>query len=113
MLRVEIRESMVPVVYREEEVGMSDFVSFWSSVYTNNDEDDIRPDSSFLRHLRWPDGVLRAPDIDFLFQWKNGMPLSAKKQVVTARVRGRLDALNRMRGSGPEKLLPLAEKCTK
>lgn len=98
--------------YREEKADWPTFVSFWSAIYKAEDEDPERPDSEFLQHLQWPDGKLAAKDVDFLFEWKNGMELAKNKKIAPTRMKSRLRAFNSLRGSEYGKLWPLAQDCT-
>lgn len=99
-------------VYVAREASWPEFVDFWSSWYTEYDEDDTIRDVGFLKHLKWPSGRLTPADIDLLCEWKNGMPLSGKKKVVTRCVKAKLQDLNRLREAGPEDIFPLAAACS-
>jgi len=99
-------------IYREEGVEWPKFVDFWSAVYKSQDEDEERKDSEFLDHLRWPDGTLSPRDIDFLFEWKNGMKLAGNKKVAPAQMKRRLQTFNELRGAEYDDLWPIAKRCT-
>lgn len=103
---------MVPMIYVARNAGWPEFVDFWSSWYAGYDEDETIPDAVFLKHLKWPSGRLTSADIELLFEWKNGMPLSGKKKVVTRYVKAKLQDLNHLREAGPEDIFPLAAECS-
>ena len=98
--------------FRKIMTDWPEFVDFWSCVYYHEDEDERRPDSTFLKHLRWPGGRLESRDLDFLFEWKNGGRLSARKSLVPARVKQRLSEFNKLRRSSYDEVKVLAESCT-
>ncbi len=98
--------------YRETEADWPAFVEFWSTVYKNEDEDPNRPDSRFLDRLHWPGGKLSTEDVDFLFEWKNGMKLSGNKKQAPARMKVKLRTFNGLRGAGYDELWPFAQECT-
>ncbi len=100
------------VIYDERGVEWPAFVDFWSAVYTTEDEDPDRPDSQFLKHLRWPGGRLTQDDVDFLFEWKNGRKLSRAKKRAPERLKRRLPALNSIRGASYDVLWPEVQELT-
>ena len=103
---------MLLPAFREVMVDWPEFVEFWSRIYQHEDEDRQRPDREFLDHLRWPHARLSAVDVDFLFEWKNGGRLSAKKGLVPRRTKRKLAEFNGLRRGSYDDIKGLAEDCT-
>jgi hypothetical protein len=72
--------------------GMKEFIQFWQRYYN----DGKYPEKEYLFHLK-KDCRLMPEDLLYLLEWKNGKPLSKKKQLIYENAKKNLDGLMKYR----------------
>src|SRR5665647_346330 len=77
---------------KSEPTEISDFISNWGKCYDEGKYSDKDYEKNLNRK-----GQITVDNIQFLFQWKNNMPLAPKKQKIAQAVKAKLPTLNKFR----------------
>ena len=75
-----------------EPTSASEFISNWSKLYNEGKFSDEEYEKILNRN-----GSLKPHDIQFLLEWKNGNPLSKRKQVIADKVKKEISIINEFR----------------
>jgi len=78
--------------FKYEQCTAEEFVDFWKRFY----DEGKYPDEEYKEHLN-ENGLLERDKIQRLWEWKNGTPLSEKKQPIIERTIEKLPEINRYR----------------
>ena len=93
------------VLLRRHLSSPKNFVKYWEHLYEDSKK---RPDSQFLKHLKWRGGPLTSKDVRFLFGWKDGgrnRPSWSPEPTIR-----RLSRLNRLRFQEDDALVHTAKE---
>lgn len=78
--------------FAHEDCNIEEFISFWRQYY----DEGKYPDKKYESNLN-KNGLLDEDGIKYLWEWKNGNPLSKKKQLVIKKTIEKLADLNNFR----------------